>query len=278
MLSVNLRNASIANAGIDAYVSVSPDGTTWHDGFNVLTWGTVDEDVPQPQPEEGQVEVDTLKLEVPARYVRYALTLEAYQPDTLVRRVALSAYDPDGSTPATEGPTRNAWGKTLPVPFVSQWNTVTHPAARVCSPSCVTMLGRFHGKDVHAEQIATLAYDGRDQIYGNWPANMLAISLFGLRACVDRGTAMRDLEAAIAAEKPVAASIAYATGELPGAPVEQTSGHLVVVAGFSESGDPVVRDPAARGDDLWITYPREAFARAWLAHGGVMYRIEPERE
>ena len=75
---------------------------------------------------------------------------------------------------------------------------------------------------------------------------------------------------------PVVTSIAYGEGELHRAPVIRSAGHLVVVAGFSRQGDVVVRDPAARGRDVWTEYKRDEFARAWLGHGGVLYRITPE--
>jgi hypothetical protein len=106
---------------------------------------------------------------------------------------------------------------------------------------------------------------------------MLAAARTGLRAYVDRGTCLRDLEASVRASTPVVTSIAYGEGELHGAHVSQSAGHLVVVAGFSDRGDVVVRDPAARGRDVWTEYRRDEFSRAWLGHGGVLYRMTQEK-
>jgi hypothetical protein len=138
------------------------------------------------------------------------------------------------------------------------------------------MVIRYYGCRIDPADIAARSYDLHARVYGNWPLNMLAASREGLCAYVDRGTSLHDLEASVNAGSPVVASIAYGEGELYGAPVPRTAGHLVVVAGFSRQGDVVVRDPGARGRDVWIEYKRDEFARAWLGHGGVLYRIRPE--
>jgi hypothetical protein len=151
-----------------------------------------------------------------------------------------------------------------------------HKPERVCSPVCVTMVCRFWGRDVSMPDIAANAYDELCDVYGNWSLNALAASLLRLKAFVDRGESIRYLEDQIVGGRPVITSIAYGKGELRDAPVPGSKGHLVVVTGFTAQGDPIVRDPGARGDDPWLTYNRAEFARAWLGHGGVVYRIEPE--
>jgi hypothetical protein len=72
-------------------------------------------------------------------------------------------------------------------------------------------------------------------------------------------------------------SIAWKKGELTGADVESTNGHLVVLVGFDSAGNPVVNDPASPQDDtVQRTYLRSEFEPLWLqASGGTVYLIYP---
>jgi hypothetical protein len=64
-------------------------------------------------------------------------------------------------------------------------------------------------------------------------------------------------------------------GELSGAPVSASNGHLVVIVGFTAAGDPVVNDPAANtAAGVRHVYDRAEFENAWLPKsGGVVYVI-----
>ena len=74
---------------------------------------------------------------------------------------------------------------------------------------------------------------------------------------------------------PLVASIRYAAGELPGAPMLATGGHLVVVTGVD--GEAVlVNDPAAPyHGTVSRRYPLAAFSRAWFRHRGAVYIVSP---
>jgi hypothetical protein len=49
----------------------------------------------------------------------------------------------------------------------------------------------------------------------------------------------------------------------------------VVLTGIAPNGDALVNDPALPG--VATVYPREAFERAWQAHGGIAFAIAPGR-
>ena len=63
---------------------------------------------------------------------------------------------------------------------------------------------------------------------------------------------------------PLVVSIGYEEGQLPGAPIASTKGHLIVVCGIDDKGSLICRDPAAKtrakGE---VIYDEQAFARAW---------------
>ncbi len=64
-------------------------------------------------------------------------------------------------------------------------------------------------------------------------------------------------------------------GEIPGAPLARSDGHLVVLRGIDPNGDALVNDPARPG--VAAVYPRAAFERVWLAHGGIAFAVAPGR-
>jgi hypothetical protein len=122
---------------------------------------------------------------------------------------------------------------------------------------------------IATSSLAQAAYDPLHDIYGNWARLAAVASQRGMVAWAERLSGLPEVFARIAAGYMVICSIAYEAGDLAGAPMERTSGHLVIVRGWNESGDVVCNDPAfpdARGDG--VTYRRSEFERLWLGHGG----------
>lgn len=276
MLSVNLRGADPDDCGLTAFVACSDEGKRWSDWFGMLSWGLLPDAGGTQSSDFGEVDVDTLRLAKSARHWRYRLIWHDPEARMQFRRVALLVTDPSVRDVRPEEPNRKAWGVRLDIPFLSQWDARALPADRLCSPTAVAMVSRYFGVDVDTEQMARCAFDAASDLYGNWSYNMLAASLGGMAAYVDRGHSVRYLEDRVAQGRPVVASIAFEANTLEHAPIPRSSGHLVVVCGFSGQGDVVVRDPACRTPDGWITYRREAFAKAWLKHGGIVYLLARE--
>ena len=71
--------------------------------------------------------------------------------------------------------------------------------------------------------------------------------------------------------------IAWNKGDLTGAAVSSSNGHLSVVVGFDANGNPIVNDPAAAtNDEVQRPYDRTEFESLWLEHsGGTTYLIYP---
>lgn len=112
---------------------------------------------------------------------------------------------------------------------------------------------------------------------GMWPFNTAYAGTFGLDAFVTRLRSLRDAEILVRAGIPVVASIAFGPGELDGAPLRSTDGHLLVIRGFTAKGRVIVNDPAAPGAaTVRRVYARGQLERAWLGStGGVAYVIHP---
>lgn len=120
---------------------------------------------------------------------------------------------------------------------------------------------------------------------GNWPFNTAYAARFRcadgtpLAGYVTRLTALTEAEQLVAAGIPVIASVAFTPEELTGAGYH-TDGHLLVIVGFTATGDVVVNDPASHlqpsNDAVRTTYDRTEFENAWIpTTGGIAYVIHP---
>jgi len=130
--------------------------------------------------------------------------------------------------------------------------------------------------DFAARNVFDYTYNGA----GNWPFNTAYAAEYGLEAYVTRLRSFTEAEEFIRAGIPLIISVSFEKDELDGAGYG-TNGHLMVVAGFTDSGDVVVNDPASHllKDDAQVrtTYRRDQLENAWVPHsGGTVYVIHPE--
>ncbi len=142
------------------------------------------------------------------------------------------------------------------------------------------MHGGFHGDaagtfgvTASVDAVAAAIYDRAYKGTGNWA---FAVAYAGAAGLAGAAAYLRDLvnvERFIAAGLPLALSMSWRAGALPGAPLERSDGHILVVRGFDTDGDVIVNDPAQPA--VRHVYERAAFARAWLDHGGVALLVAP---
>lgn len=132
--------------------------------------------------------------------------------------------------------------------------------------------------DPWVDAAARATYDADYGGTGNWPFNTAYAAPLAGHAFVTRLRSLREAGKFIAAGIPLVASISFGPGELSGAPISASNGHLVVVVGFTQAGDVVVNDPAARARaGVRRTYDRGEFENAWLpTSGGLVYVISDD--
>jgi hypothetical protein len=133
-----------------------------------------------------------------------------------------------------------------------------------------------------SETVPTAAAACNDPTWGgtgNWPFNTAHAAAAGgdaFEGFVTRLSRIEQLERLTGAGVPVAASISFSGGELDGAPIHSTSGHLIVVRGFDTAGNVLANDPAGPQDaQVRYTYPRGQFDAAWAHSGRTIYVIHP---
>lgn len=201
--------------------------------------------------------------------------------------------------PATSKPTGAAAGTVLPVPRFSQMiHEGEYPeydggGEAWCSPTSTSMVLAYYDalpapaayswvnptyRDRFVDHAARLTFDHSFDGTGNWPFNTAYAANRTGRAFVTRLRDLRDAERFVAAGIPVVASIEFGKGELDGAPISSTDGHLLVIVGFTASGDVVVNDPAApRSRGVRRTYDRAQLEAAWLGGSGGLSYIVSDR-
>jgi hypothetical protein len=197
-----------------------------------------------------------------------------------VRAVFATASVPAGAPPTTSAPVLQE-PRLLDLPQCSQM--VYPDGGNVwCSPTSVSMVLAYWTPDSgpcepRVRAAVNAVYDRVYQGHGNWPFNTAYAALHGLEASVRRMGSLAEAEHWIEAGVPLVLSYGWRQGELTGAPIASSSGHLVVLAGFDRSGDPIVHDPAAPRDSaVRRTYRRSEIERLWLSRSaGTAYAIHP---
>ena len=159
-----------------------------------------------------------------------------------------------------------------------------------CSPTSTSMVMRYFGKgpkksaytwsrytDSFVDHAARYTYDHQYKGTGNWPFNTAYAANYSLDTFVTRLSSLRDAESYIRAGIPLVASVAFGRGELTGAPISSTPGHLLVIRGFTSTGQVIANDPAgSRYSTVRRVYSRAQFEKAWLkGSGGVVYAVRP---
>lgn len=248
-------------------------------------------------------------------------TLQSYQLRATLYRLPTSTASPrlwqlgafasavPARTGVTPSPLGGAEGTDLAVPqysqqiHVGQYNQYGGGGDAWCSPTSSEMITEFWGDgpsaadmswvdpsyaDPSVDYAARSTYDYAYQGTGNWPFNAAYAAHYGLDAEVVQLPSVDDLETLVKAGIPVAISVAFDNGELTGSGYG-TAGHLMVVAGFTATGDFIVDDPFSPSDAaVHHVYQRSQLENIWLrtywtrsdgttgsGSGGVAYLYKP---
>jgi hypothetical protein len=268
-------------------VDVGGRWTKWYNlGIWASTYDTITRHSVRLQGDgDGYVAVDTLvlsKKSIPTSYqLKFRLFSQDVFPSPTLTNASL-AFSTTPDKPKELQPGNPAyWGTSLDVPECSQM--VYPDGGEVwCSPTSTSMvLSYWAGYTGPCEPSVRAAVAGvYDAIYdghGNWPFNTAYPAVDGYEAYVVRFSSMAQVEPWVAAGVPVVVSFAWGKGDLAGAAIPSSGGHLAVLVGFDASGNPIVNDPAASADaDVQRTYLRSEFESLWLEHsGGTSYLIYP---
>ena len=221
------------------------------------------------------VDVDTFRATTPVEAVRLRLRMRARDPSALLAApwaLTLSVADAGpslGPTTAASPPVR------LVVPALSQMEAEPGLAHRICSPTCVAMVLDYWHRPVTVTALAREMFHPATDLYGVWPAAILAAARRGIAGYLLRFPDWTAAAWCLARGLPVIASVRYAEGELTGAAATATGGHLLVLTGY-EDGVALVNDPAApTAATVARRYPIDELRRVWLERAAVGYVLFP---
>jgi hypothetical protein len=290
--------------------------TQW---YTMGRWAQGDTDiirtsVPNQEDAAGFVDVDTFVANTGQTLRAYQLRVTLFREKgsrvspSLAMVGAMTSAIPDRFT-VPISPAAGAWGIELPVPrlsqniHVGQYPRYGGGGEAWCSPTSTEMVVEYWGKRPNAQDLAWVdpafadpsvdhaarfTYDKDYDGTGNWPFNTAYASTLGLAGHITRLHSLAELEQYIKAGIPVVTSQSFRADELDGAGYG-TSGHLMVIVGFTATGDVIANDPASSSDDaVRNVYRRDQFENIWLrtkrytasgkvasGSGGVAYIIHP---
>lgn len=240
------------------------------------------------------VSTDTVRAKSGVVFTAYSLKVQVFRAAGTTATPVIDSVHAVVSQLASAVPPVSAPmlpAKTLAVPAYSQ---MTHRGQYPqyggggqawCSPTSLAMMLAYFKRlptaseyawvnksyaDPWVDEVARRVFDAEYDGAGNWPFNTAYAATRLPSAAVTRLASLRDVERFIAAGLPVEVSITFSSGQLSGAPISGTAGHLVVVVGFTSTGKVVVNDPAASTNaGVRRTYDRAQFEAAWLrkSHG-----------
>jgi Peptidase_C39 like family len=263
---------------------------------------------------DGDVSVDTYLSNAGQTADAYRLQEVLHSTDGVadptVRQVAATASDPH--TPSlTPSPTTMTSTVDLGVPSYSQdvhageYPQYDGGGEAWCSPTSTEMVVEYWHRGPSKQDVASLPPDpvfdqhGRvdgsvdwaaihtyDLDYagaGNWPFNAAYASAYGLDGSVRQFDSLQGLERWVKRGVPVVTSISWNNNSsdpskhLDGASIAATPGHLMVVRGFTKTGDVIANDPASPTDAaVRHVYKRNQFEYRWQsASTGMTYLIKP---
>ncbi|MDT0200844.1 peptidase C39 family protein [Nocardioides sp. AE5] len=281
-------------------------GSTVSSWDSVATWGISETPLARnsapSQPDDlNQLLTDTLVSNGSSRINAWQVQVDLYRIAGTTRTPVLHSLSAVAATYKKRTP--NSTSKTtmtrtveLDVPTSSQMTHRGHfpqwggGGAAWCSPTSTSMVLRYWNlgppasawswadeASGHVDHAARYTYDHEYGGAGNWPFNVAYAAHYGAQGFVTRLWSLPDAETFIKAGIPIVVSVAFGKGELPGAPISSTNGHLMVIVGFTADGRVIVNDPAAANDaQVRRTYPRKEFEAAWLkGSGGVTYVMAP---
>jgi hypothetical protein len=245
----------------------TPQG--WSGWVGTATLGPDEFEAIASENEALESRIDLWKAKLPVREVRLRVRLRTDDATALLeapRLLTLSAWDGAIADSSPAGAS-----VALTVPALSQMTEGAELGPRICSPTSVAMVLGYWDAAEPVRGLAAEMFHPALDLFGVWPAAIRAAARRGVLGYVLRFPDWASAAWCLARGVPIVASVQYAAGELQGAAIAATPGHLLVLTGY-EDDVVLVNDPAAsEPSTVARRYPLADLARIWLTRTGIGY-------
>jgi hypothetical protein len=154
----------------------------------------------------------------------------------------------------------------IPTSFIHQYSVDSQIGGDICSPTTVSMILRSYSINVDPYQFALSTYDPYYKMFGIWPRVVQNGSEFGLDGAVTRYRTWSEARKVLENGGRIGISV--------GSPL-YPNGHLIMLAGFTNDGNPIVHDPAKSNGYSHI-FDKSLLSQSWFIKGGVAYTFYPK--
>ncbi|MBN2417350.1 C39 family peptidase [bacterium] len=214
---------------------------------------------------EGYIDYDYVKLNVYKSSWQYKIYMErssAEKPSPTVTQLSFFISDTRTTDAVnyTEIINDNPEAIFIPTDFLYQYSIDPDIGGSICSPTSVSMILRSYGIEVDPLKFARDTRDPYFNLFGIWPRVVQNASEYGVTGSVTRYRTWSDARDVLAAGGRIAMSV--------GNPLY--SGHLMMLAGFTADGTPIVHDPA-KYNGYSYTFNKYDLSRSWFDKGGISY-------
>jgi hypothetical protein len=219
-------------------------------------------------------DIDVYTSAAPIERVRLRVRVGAPHPRALAASPWMATLSASDLAPPASDPIEVA-AVRIQVPSLSQLDAPPEIALRICSPTSVAMVLAHWGAPASPLTLADDVFHPATDSYGLWPAAVRAAGRRGIAGYLLRFPDWSSAAWCLERKLPIVASIRYAAGELTGAPLAETSGHLLVLTGC-EGTHVFANDPVApTAAEVPRRYARHQIERAWIDRTGVGYVLFP---
>ena len=149
----------------------------------------------------------------------------------------------------------------IPTQFVYQYGVDPVIGPDICSPTSVSMILKSYNIEVDPYQFAVATRDPYFNMFGIWPRVVQNASEFGLDGAVTRYRTWSEVREVLANGGRISMSV--------GSPLYPI-GHLLMIAGFTSDGKPIVHD-SAKPNGYSYVYNKTSLSQSWFIKGGVAY-------
>lgn len=152
----------------------------------------------------------------------------------------------------------------IPTQFIYQYAVDPQIGSSICSPTSVAMILHSYDIAVDPYQFALDTHDPHFDMFGVWPRVVQNASEYGLGGAVTRYRSWSQARDVLGSGGRISMSV--------GPPLY--TGHLMMLAGFTSEGDPLVHDPA-QSDGYSYHFSKSDLSYSWFDKGGIAYTFYP---